>query len=213
MTVGQMLMEAEDRTKGLDEDRVQLTKEKVFNNLTKFIEAIGYPRDNYDHSEANVHDMAFAIIFPIFYTFRTETKRQLRLTREKEIISIDRYTGGYQEIVITDTVAGPKSDKYVLVVEAKKASLKSAKKQCLLALKDMGDRNRSVVYGFVTVGDVWQMIRYQNSKFTQTEAFHAAFRTMKVEKAKWMRESSVVIDLIHMALKSVGPTRAAGAAA
>lgn len=214
MTVKQMVTEAQDGIKGLDEDRVRLSKEKAFNSIIDFFLAEGYPRDRYDHKEANVNDMIYSIVISIFSPFCRETKRQLHLSREKEIISPDRYTGGLQEFVVTDLDAGrPKSPKFVLVVEAKRKSIQKAKKQCLLALKDMGDANRGgVVYGFVTVGDVWQLVRYKDKKFSQTEVFHAAFPTMEAEKDKWMQESSVIIDLIHMALKSVGPTRAGAAA-
>ena len=88
-------------------------------------------------------------------------------------------------MVIDIIVGSPESHKFILVIEAKKVPIKEAKKQCLLAFKDIDSRNcGDVVYRFVTVGDIWQMLCYQNSKFTQTEVFHVAFRIMEVEKEK-----------------------------
>lgn len=45
-------------------------------------------------------------------------------------------------------------ERFVLVIEGKKSSLGEAKKQCLLAMKDMGDNNSAyTVYGFVTTAN------------------------------------------------------------
>ena len=106
------------------------------------------------------------------------------------------------------------SYKFILIVEAKKVLIKGAKKQFLLAFKDMGNRNCSgVIYRFVTVSDIQQMLCYQNSKFSLTEDFHVVLCMLEVEIDKWMQELSVIINLtqIHMKLKSMGPTRASEA--
>ena len=89
-----------------------------------------------------------------------------------------------------DAITGsPKSHKFILIIDHKKVLIKEAKKQCLLALqvKNMGNRNcGGVSYRFVTVSDIWQMLCYQNSKFSQTKVFHIAFCIIEVEKDKWM---------------------------
>ena len=68
-------------------------------------------------------------------------------------------TGGYEESIVVDAIS-VNEDKYVLVVESKRSNLGVAMKQCLLALKDMKDSNSGggEVYGFITTGEVWQML-------------------------------------------------------
>lgn len=48
----------------------------------------------------------------------------------------------------------------MLIVQAKELRLENATEQCLLLMKDMSDRNNdgSPVYGFITTGELWQMI-------------------------------------------------------
>ena len=42
--------------------------------------------------------------------------------------------------------------------------------QCLLAMKDLGDSNKGgAVYGFVTTGDVWRMLRYDRATLQVTD--------------------------------------------
>ena len=58
--------------------------------------------------------------------------------------------GGKEEFVIAD-LEDVRTEKFVLVVEAKKSSLGQAMKQCLLAMKNMRDCNgEGKVYGFTT---------------------------------------------------------------
>ncbi|RPA94614.1 hypothetical protein L873DRAFT_1700785 [Choiromyces venosus 120613-1] len=95
--------------------------------------------------------------------------------------------------------------KFVFVVEAKKSSVRQAKRQCLLALKDIWDNNGGgIVYGFVTSGEQWQMIRYDGMALTQTYRFQVLFQNMGQEKEIWMKEASVIVDCIHTALRSGG---------
>ncbi|RPA94612.1 hypothetical protein L873DRAFT_1700889 [Choiromyces venosus 120613-1] len=95
--------------------------------------------------------------------------------------------------------------KFVFVVEPKKSSVGHAKRQCLLALKGMGDNNDGgILYGFVTSGEQWQMIRYDGMAFTQTDRFHVLFGTMGHEKEIWMNEGSVIVNCIPTALSSGG---------
>ena len=53
-------------------------------------------------------------------------------------------------------------DRYLIVVEAKRDSLGKGLIQCLLSLKDMYDVNndKKSVYGFITTGVDWQLIKY-----------------------------------------------------
>ena len=52
-------------------------------------------------------------------------------------------------------------EKFIFIVDAKRSSLGQAMKQCLLAAKDMKYSNgEGKVYGFVTMGEQWQMLEY-----------------------------------------------------
>ncbi|RPA94609.1 hypothetical protein L873DRAFT_1814167 [Choiromyces venosus 120613-1] len=203
--VGQMLEEAKPMIKGLTNDQVQQTKEIVFENIVRFIEAKGYPMESdEDFKEAKVNDLVLLIILPILSDFRRATGRDLMLRREKEIIAADSETRGLLEFVGIDIIGIP-DEKFVFIVEPKRSSVGNPKRQCLLALKDMADNNGGgIVYGFVTSGEQWQMIRYDHMAFTQTDRFPVLFSSMRHEKDIWLKEGSVIIDCIHTALRSGG---------
>ncbi|KAG0642764.1 hypothetical protein HOY80DRAFT_1020509 [Tuber brumale] len=205
ISASHMLAEAKPEIEGLRKDQVQETKEKVYDGIVEFIECEGYPTESVeDFKEANINDLVFTILAPIVADFRRKTGRNIRLLREKQITALDSKTCGYQEFVLMDLI-GVENKKYVFVVEAKKSSLGEAKRQCLLAMRDMGDRNsEGVVYGFVTTGEQWQMLRYDGTVFTQTHNFLVLFRDMGQEREKWMKEASLIVDCIHMALRSAG---------
>ncbi|KAG0635652.1 hypothetical protein HOY80DRAFT_1024944 [Tuber brumale] len=200
-----MLAEARPVIEGLGKDQVQETKEKVYDRIFEFLGCEGYPTlSDQDFKEANINDLVFAILAPIVTDFRRKTGRDICLLREKQIIAVDSKTYGYEEFVLVDLI-GMKGQKFVFVVEAKTSSLGEANRQCLLAMKDMGDRNGgSVVYGFVTTGEQWQMLRYDGAVFTQTIKFLVLSQNMRQEKETWMKEASVVVECIHAALRSGG---------
>jgi len=46
--------------------------------------------------------------------------------------------------------------KFIFLVKAKRFSIGETKRQCLLAMNDMGDNNgEGVVYGFAMTGEQW----------------------------------------------------------
>ena len=68
---------------------------------------------------------------------------------------------------------------FVMVIEAKRSSLGEAFKQCLLSMWDMRDSNGvGKMYGFVTTGKSWQMLRYDGVSFQVTDMFVATFHSM-----------------------------------
>ncbi|RPA91443.1 hypothetical protein L873DRAFT_1794845 [Choiromyces venosus 120613-1] len=152
--VSRMLAEATPAIDGLRKDEIKETKENVYHNIIEFLEGEGYPTESTeDFNEANVNDLVLFIILPILMAFTRMMGRDLRLRREKEIISVDSETGGYQEFVVVDMI-GVGNRKFVFVLEAKKSSVGEAMRQCLLAMKDIGENNGGgVVYGFVTTGE------------------------------------------------------------
>ncbi|KAG0643675.1 hypothetical protein HOY80DRAFT_944802 [Tuber brumale] len=205
ISVSHMLSEAKPEIEGLGKDQVQETKERVYDQIVQFIECEGYPTESdEDFKEANINDLVFTILAPIVTDFRRKTGRNTCLCREKQVTALDSQTYGYQELVLVDLI-GLEHEKYVFVVEAKKSSLGEANRQCLLAMKDMGDRNGGgVVYGFITTGEQWQMLRYDGAVFTQTHNFLVLFRDMGQDREKWLKEASLVVDCIHAAFRSRG---------
>ncbi|RPB28987.1 hypothetical protein L211DRAFT_776546 [Terfezia boudieri ATCC MYA-4762] len=96
-------------------------------------------------------------------------------------------------------------EKFVLIVEAKRASTGQAIKQCVLSLKDAWDNNEGgEVYGFVTLGEQWRMIKFDGKSFVATEAFMVLFESMKEDKKRWTKNYSVVVDCIYFALSNGG---------
>ena len=81
--------------------------------------AEGFPTEADPYfKEHSVNDLVLRIIVPIIADFIRMTGRKMTLVREKEIISEDSDTGGYEEFIMVDTISVNESeDKYVLVVE------------------------------------------------------------------------------------------------
>ncbi|KAG0639565.1 pyridoxal phosphate-dependent transferase [Tuber brumale] len=175
-------------------------KRKIYQDLENYIRAEGYPTEaNVDFKEANINDIVAFTIIPIVAQFTRETKRKLRLSREKEITSKDCSTSGMEEFVVMDYISYDEM-KYVLVVEAKRAALGEAIKQCFLALKDIRDLNGGgTVYGFVTMGDSWRMISF-NGTFTLSNKIELLFDTMGESEEEWMADYSTIVDCLNVAL-------------
>ncbi|PUU74766.1 hypothetical protein B9Z19DRAFT_404363 [Tuber borchii] len=209
VSVRQMLATAgqEAKIQGLTGEEVQEAKGKVYERIVEFLEGEGYPtKTNKNYREVRVDDLVFTVLIPVISMFRRKTRRNLRLRREKSIIAIDGEPGRNQEFVMIDIV-GVDNRKFVFFVESKKSSLRlgEARKQRLLAMKEMGEMNGGgVVYGFVTTGEEWQMLRFEGTLFTQTDNFVALFPEMAKDKQRWMEEGSIIVDCIHATLRSGG---------
>lgn len=181
------------------------TKMKVYDQIVQYLRVEGYPTEtDPDFKEASINDLVYATISPILDDFIRMTGREsIRLRREKEIVSEDGETGGTEEFVIVDLIS-LEEEKFILVVEAKRSSLGQAMRQCLVAMKDMGDLNKCGVYGFVTIGKQWQMIHYDGTSFVATEEFAVMFQTMETNKKRWMKDFSIVVDCMYFALSNGG---------
>lgn len=185
-------------------DAILKTKEAVYDSIVQYLIIEGYPTEgDPDLKEANIHDLVYAIISPVLVSFIRMTGRQsIQLRREKEIISTDGETGGLEEFVMVDLVS-VEDEKFVLIIEAKKNSLGQAMKQCLLAMKDMSDNNGGgEVYGFVTTGEHWRMLRFDGTSFVGTNTFSVLFETMETDKDEWLKNNSVVVDCMYAALNN-----------
>jgi len=193
------------KTESIHGGQFQKIKQRIYDKIVEYLEAEGYPTESIDDfNAANVNDLVLVIILPILSAFKRETGHNIFLEREKEIIPDESVADGRGESVVTDYIrAGER--KYVFVVESMKSYSGPAKRQCMLALKDMAENyenSEGAVYGFATCGVDWQMIRYDGKNFTQTDTFQVLFRGMEDEKEKWMKEFSIIVDCIYMVLRT-----------
>ena len=77
---------------------VNQVKLKVYEWILQVLEIEGYPDEpNTYFKEENVSDLVLGILIPVLMFMRKQTGRRLRLTREQEIISSDKETGGKEE--------------------------------------------------------------------------------------------------------------------
>jgi len=177
----------------------------LFCTSVEHFEMEGFPgEEEPDFKEANINDLIHAILSPIVTDFRRQTGYNIRLRREKQILSVDCETGGFEEFVMMDVISVTE-ENFVFVIEGKRSSLGQAMKQCLLSMKDMRDNNKTgEVYGFITTGDDWRMVAYDGSKFQVTNKFTVLFDTMHKERSKWMEHYSVLVDCMYVALNNGG---------
>ena len=147
----EMLAQAGYSLNGEDPDSMKATKDEVYKQIVRYLKIEGYPMgSNADFKEASVNDLVLLIISPIIEAFIDTTDRcQVRLLREKQIVSEDGQTGGYEEFIVVDRISVT-DEKYVFIIEAKRDSLGAAMRQCLLS---MNSNHGGVVYGFVTTGE------------------------------------------------------------
>jgi len=204
IAVERMLLEAG----GAEEfsDVIMKSKEKVYDQIVQCLAVEGYPSESDQYFKvASISDLVFASIVPVIYDFRLKTGRDsIQLLREKEVVAADGETGGLEEFVVVDFIS-VSEERYILVIEGKRSSLGEAKKQCLLAMKDMGDKNSGyMVYGFVTTGESWQMVKYDGASFQMSRKIDVLFNGMDEEKELWMKNYSVLVDCLYVALSCGG---------
>ena len=181
------------------------TKDRVYENIKQFLDIGVSPLDATNFNEENVKDLVLFILAPILQDFRRRTGRSfVKLFREKQLLSTDTETGGFEEFVVVDAIS-LRHKKYIFLVEAKRVSLAAGMGQCMLAMKDMGGRNNGgVVYGFVTTGDSWRMLSYDGALFQVTDKLHVVFDTMGNDKDKWMNQYSLLVDCVYAVLDNGG---------
>ena len=175
----------------------------------EFLDIQGYPTE---FKEANINDLVLYIIGVILsnYKLRIKPNRDINIEREREIISKDNLMDGIGKFVLVDMISIEGSEdnyvsKYVVVIEYKLPFYGAAKQQCMLEMKDMRECNGGgEMYGFVTTGEDWQMIKYDGRAFTQTEKFAVLFRGMVDEEEKWMKDYSAVVDCMAVVLLNGG---------
>ena len=200
--VKRMLVQEGYSFDGEDSDAIMTIKEDVYKQILRYLTIEGYPTESSaNFKEQNVSDLVLLIIGPILEEFIYRTARnKVKLVREKKIVSEDLETGGFEKFVVVDRISVTE-EKYIFIIEAKREPLGAAMKQCLLSMKNLGDSNYGgVIFGFVTTGESWRMLKYDGTSFQVTEKIHAAFETMREDKERWMRDYSIVVDCIYVAL-------------
>ncbi|KAF8423837.1 hypothetical protein EV426DRAFT_601366 [Tirmania nivea] len=201
------MLKRENGQHRLEEDDVTLqTKRKVYEQIVQYLEIEGEPTEaDPDFKEGNINHLVYATISPILRDFRRKTGRKsIQLRSEKVIVSTDGKTGGTEEFVVMDLIS-VSEESFVFIVEAKKSSFGEAMKQCLLAMKDARDNNGGgVMYGFVTTGESWRMFRYDGISFEKTEKMDVLFETMGENEERWMKDYSVLVDCMDIALDKGG---------
>jgi len=188
------------------EDSVLKTKEMVYEQIVDHILIEGYSTEAETYfKEANVNDLVYAIIKPIIVNFvRKSGRKGIQLLREKEIVSVDGEVGSNEEFVVMDIISVTERN-YVFIIEGKRSSVGEAMKQCLLSLNDAGDNNGGgVVYGFVTTRQHWQMLSYDGTLFQKTREMTVVFDGMDEDKESWMKEGSLLVDCMNLALSNGG---------
>ena len=87
--------------------------------LVEYIEGKGYSTEaNAEFKESKVSDLVFSIVLPMV---RRRTGRNIRLSREKKIVSTDNTTEGQEESVVMDRIRITEG-KFVLIVWGKRSS-------------------------------------------------------------------------------------------
>ena len=72
-------------------------------------------------------------------------------------------------------------------------------KQCVLAMKDIRkDSGRGEVYGFVAIGKSWQMLKYDDTSFPQSEEMLVLFSRMGADQNRWMDKNSALVDCMYI---------------
>ena len=209
ITVDRILAEANLKRgiKDIGSDAIKRTKEKVYARIVEYLELKAYPLGHLSNFTENaIHDLVLSILSPILADFKKETGHNIQLQRKAELIWIDSETRHFEEqqFIMVDKIS-IKKQSFVLIIEGDLDCHRDMIKLCCLMMRDMWNNNRKgEVYGFVTSGDIWKIMRYDGTTFQMAEKFYAKFSSMGKAKDRWMKENSILVDCITAALRSGG---------
>lgn len=187
----------------MQDERLQ-TKMKVYEQIVQYLEIEGEPTEaDTDFKEGNISHLVNATISSIVRDFRPKTGcKSMQLRSENVIVSMDGETGGSEEFVVMDLVLVT-NEKFVLIIEAKRTSLGQSMKQYLLTMKDRwGSNSGGVLYGFVTTGESWRMIRYGGILFEKIEKVDVLFDSMGEDQQRWIMHYSALVDCMNFTLET-----------
>lgn len=179
-------------------------KREIYKLIVQFIHVGGYPtKGDPEFGVANTKDLFCFILYPLVSHFQRKTGRNVRLLRDKEVLSEESEMGDREEYLAIALILVD-GEKLVLVIGAKECFVEEAMKQCLLTMKDMRDRNGAgEVYGFVMTGETWQMASY-DGEFRIARKMDVLFDGMDQDAELWMKEYSILVDCICTALSAEG---------
>lgn len=188
----------------VDANKTLDIKNNIYADLCFCIDVEDFPGASVESSkEVNVNDIVFIILFKTLGMFKNqENQENLKLRREKKIISVDKESGGFEEFVIIDLV-NIRDEVPVLIIECKRNSIRECFKQCILALKDVFDINKKPCYGILTTGVNWSFIKYTENEILVSEEIVAIFPKMSKDKDRWIKNNSVIIDILYKILSIV----------
>ena len=173
ITVGAMLVQA---GYSLESKQHKDTKEEIYKEIMRHMWVEGpYWIAS---TEANINDLVYTILSPIIEDFICKTGRnEVSLYRERQLVSVDSKARGYEEFVVLDRISvRGRVYPYYRSNDHFYTSLGAAMGQCVLALKDMRDRNgRGIVYGFITTRGGWRML-HSKSRGSQSYSFKYLLR-------------------------------------
>jgi len=199
-----MLAQGKPIRKGLGEEEIQQIKEKIYGRIVEYGDGEDFPAEaNPDFGIANVEDLVYTIVNPIITAFK-RTTRQKSFSTKKAITALGSNASSYLHPVKTNII-GLESQEFIVLVETMSESLGEAMLLCMLTMKDLAEDNSIfVVCGFVTTGEFWEMVRFDGRVFTPTETLQVLFSTMAQDKESRLKEAAIVVDCLHLALRSGG---------
>lgn len=172
-----------------------LVKNEVYEEIIRYIRVFGIPKDwDPTFNEISLLHLFYAVITPIIDTYIRETDGgDIRL-------QVGPQDGGTMGFVPVDVML-VKGKKPIFIVKPKRASMGQAVKQCLLLMKDARDlHGEDVVFGFITTGKGWWMLSYNGKSFKITEEMVVLFHSMGRDKERWMKDFSMLVDCMVLAL-------------
>lgn len=143
------------------------------------------------------------MVSPVLFDFiRTTGRDSIQLWREKEIIYVDRQTGG-NEFVVVDEIS-VMEERVAFTIEAKRSSVGQAMRQILLAME--GARQqwwRCCLWPRHDRRDLANA-DLRRGGIRATESLKAIFLGMGEDKGRWMKDCSVLVDFLVVALSNDG---------
>lgn len=181
-------------------------KKEIFKRLSDCMVSEGFPEATIlPMNESVVTDFVGLILQAMVANYKCTMNRvDLKLSREKQIISNDEHVGGKMEfIVMQKIIAG--NTLYIIIVEVKRDSLGKGLTQLLLALKSVWEVNDDgkVVYGFLTTGINWQTVTYDGQTWKLSEPSTLLLGNMEKQEHRWLKNNTQILDVIYSSLSSI----------
>lgn len=188
--------------KGLE--AITTVKHEVYKELVRYLRVAGYE----SLMGPNACGVVLFIIIRIIDEFMQQTGCHVQLVPGKLIVESGE-NGEYEEFISHHIKLMEGRD--ILIVEVKRGSSRMATSGCLLEIKKMAETlyHGGVVYGFITNGVAWKMLRYDSieGNFLSTYKIETIFDTMGSEKDRWLSSFSCIVNCVYAALSDGAGSR------